>query len=72
MAATVRLAIIDHGEPVVRLLAAIGNLNKLPDTSITPVLVTTGSAIPWFGREAEELVPVPGDTDAGKLKKSNE
>ena len=64
MAATVRLAIIDHGEPVVRLLAAIGNLNKLPDTSITPVLVTTGSAIPWFGREAEELVPVPGDTDA--------
>ncbi len=56
-----RLAIIDRGEPVVRVLAAVGNLNRRGDISpITSIVVTEQSSErAWFAREADELVTPP-------------
>jgi len=56
-----RLAIIDRGEPVVRVLAAVGNLNRRGDApQIASIVVTEQpSERAWFAREADELVTPP-------------
>ncbi len=62
-----RLAIIDRGEPVVRVLAAVGNLNRRGEWDpITSVVVTEQAAErAWFAREADELVtPAPGSPES--------
>jgi acetyl/propionyl-CoA carboxylase alpha subunit len=60
-----RLAIIDRGEPVVRVLAAVGNLNRRGDVpSITSIVVTEQSSErAWFAREADELITPPPSPD---------
>jgi len=64
-----RLAIIDRGEPVVRVLAAVGNLNRRGDLPpITSIVITEQSSErAWFAREADELITPPPsaqETDA--------
>ena len=58
-----RLAVIDRGEPAVRLLAAIGSLDAEDGgTPVTRVLVLTEPLEhAWYAREADETVQVAGD-----------
>ena len=62
-----RLAIVDRGEPVVRVLAAVSNLNRRAETPITTIVVTEQSRDrAWYAREADEIVtppPAPAGTD---------
>ncbi len=67
MGATIRLAVIDHGEPAVRLVAAIGNLNRDPGTRITSVVVAPDTTAPWFAREGDEFLSVPAAAGAEGL-----
>ena len=67
-----RLAIVDRGEPVVRVLAAVGNLNRRNDgRDITTIVVTEQSRDrAWYAREADEIItppptPAGGDPYAG-------
>ncbi|MFN8096776.1 MAG: carboxyl transferase domain-containing protein [Dermatophilaceae bacterium] len=64
MGSTTRLAIIDHGEPVVRYLAAIGTLGRDPRFAYTTIVVHPLAATPWYAREADEALFVPAGTDA--------
>ena len=61
MTTSTRLAIIDHGESVVRLLAAIGNLNRDAGAAITAVVVHPGDTAPWYAREADAALAVPAE-----------
>ncbi|KAB7741072.1 hypothetical protein GA707_18505 [Nostocoides sp. F2B08] len=58
----IRLAVLDRGEPAVRLLAAVGNLERTDrEAPVTCVIVLTeprGRA--WYAREADETVSVAG------------
>ena len=64
MAGTTRLAVLETGEPAVRVLAAVGNLNRrTPGTSITTVLVhDVQDRQPWYAREADESLRVGDGT----------
>ncbi len=64
MGATTRLAIIDHGEPVVRFLAAIGTLGRDPRFAYTTIVVHPQASTPWYAREADEALFVPAGTGA--------
>ncbi len=56
-----RLAIIDRGEPVVRILAAVAALNRQSDAPITTIVVHDDvREHAWYAREADELVAFPG------------
>ncbi|MEI2732443.1 MAG: carboxyl transferase domain-containing protein [Dermatophilaceae bacterium] len=61
MAAIRRLAIIDRGEPVMRILAAIADHNRRgrgqPITSV--VLHDESRARAWYAREADEVASLP-------------
>ncbi len=61
MTDTTRLAILDHGEPVVRVLAAVGDLNHKGDHPRMSTLVVhaDGNAIPWYAREADVVMGLP-------------
>ncbi len=64
MAVTTRLAVLETGEPAVRVLAAVGNLNRrTPGTSITTVLVhDLEDQHPWYAREADEALSVAAES----------
>ncbi len=64
-----RLGVLDTGEPAVRVLNAVGGLNQAGDgPAITTVLLHLGpDPKPWFGREADELRELPGDTSDGDV-----
>ena len=57
----IRLAVLDRGEPAVRLLAAVGNLERgdreAPVTSV--IVLTEPRQRAWYAREADETVDVP-------------
>ncbi|MGB8379876.1 MAG: carboxyl transferase domain-containing protein [Dermatophilaceae bacterium] len=56
-----RLAIIDRGEPVVRILAAVAALNRQGSAPITTIVVHDDvRERAWYAREADELVAFPG------------
>ncbi|MGV1010154.1 MAG: carboxyl transferase domain-containing protein [Dermatophilaceae bacterium] len=56
-----RLAIIDRGEPVVRILAAVAALNRRRDTPVATIVVHDDvRERAWYAREADELVAFPG------------
>ncbi len=64
-----RLAIIDRGEPAVRVAAAIGNLNGVDHDDrrppITTVLAHAGpKTLAWYAREADETLELSGDPAA--------
>ena len=59
MATITRLAVIEQGEPAVRVLAAIGNLNQGAAARVTTVLVYWGSSPPWYAREADAVLAIP-------------
>jgi acetyl/propionyl-CoA carboxylase alpha subunit/acetyl-CoA carboxylase carboxyltransferase component len=58
MATIHRLGILDRGEPAVRVLNAVGDLNHTGRApTITTVLVhRDADPRPWYGREADEVV----------------
>ncbi|MBK8866683.1 MAG: hypothetical protein IPN45_00985 [Actinomycetales bacterium] len=62
-----RLAIVDRGEPVVRVLSAVGNINRRAQHPVTTIVVTEQSRErAWYAREADEIVtppPAPAGTD---------
>ncbi|HRW20021.1 MAG TPA: biotin carboxylase N-terminal domain-containing protein, partial [Dermatophilaceae bacterium] len=65
-----RLAIIDRGEPVVRVLAAVGNLNRRGEARRLQTVVLTDHERDraWFARDADELVTLPtGEVDAARV-----
>ena len=71
-----RLAILDRGEPAVRLLAAVGNLG--PTDAGGPVstvmVLTEPRQRAWYAREADETVAVATDgsvTEAGVVAALN-
>ncbi len=73
-----RLAIIERGEPAVRVAAAVGNLNRAderehaasaaagtatPRVPITTILVHTGpKALAWYAREADDTLELPAES----------
>ena len=46
-----RLAVLDTGEPVARLVAAAAELD-----TVTTIVVHAGGTAPWFARDADETV----------------
>ncbi|MGA8046790.1 MAG: carboxyl transferase domain-containing protein [Dermatophilaceae bacterium] len=60
MEQSIRLAVLDRGEPAVRLLAAVGNVERgdreAPVTSIS--VLTEPRQRAWYAREADETVDV--------------
>ena len=62
-----RLAIIDRGEPVVRILAAVADLNRRGGhETITTIVVTDQSREhAWFARNADEVVRAQPQGDTG-------
>jgi acetyl/propionyl-CoA carboxylase alpha subunit/acetyl-CoA carboxylase carboxyltransferase component len=62
MEQTIRLAVLDRGESAVRLLAAVGNLERAAaEPRVTSVIVVTEPrARAWYAREADESVDVAG------------
>ena len=61
MTTSTRLAIIDHGESVVRLLAAIGNPNRDAGLLSRPSSSTPVTPAPWYAREADAALAVPAE-----------
>ena len=63
----VRLAVLDRGEPAVRLLAAVGNLERADgEAPVTSVIVLTEPRqLAWYAREADESILVDGDIGPG-------
>jgi acetyl/propionyl-CoA carboxylase alpha subunit/acetyl-CoA carboxylase carboxyltransferase component len=61
-----RLGIVDHGETAVRVLNAVHGVAATDEhPAVTTVLVHTGTdRLPWFGREADEIVVVPAGRTA--------
>ncbi|WP_052465969.1 carboxyl transferase domain-containing protein [Mobilicoccus massiliensis] len=56
-----RLAVLDVGEPVARVVAAVADLGRQGDApSVTTVVAHTGDA-PWFGRDADETLSLTAD-----------
>ena len=67
MSEITRLAILDRGEPAVRIVAAVGSYNRSSGTApITTVLAHTDARPrPWYAREADEVVMLrPGASSA--------
>ena len=62
MEQAIRLAVLDRGEPAVRLLAAVGNLERTDrEAPVTSVLVLTEPRQKaWYAREADETIDVEG------------
>ncbi|MEZ5097301.1 MAG: biotin carboxylase N-terminal domain-containing protein, partial [Nocardioides sp.] len=54
-----RLAVLESGEPAVRVLAAVGNRNRLDVEPIASVVVHAEPERPWYAREADEVVGLP-------------
>lgn len=68
MSGYAKLAVLESGEPAARVLAAVGDLNRVLDDAMTTVVVhpSTQGSRPWYAREADETIGVePGD--AGRL-----
>ena len=55
-----RLAVLESGEPAVRVVAAVGNLNRSDAASVATVLVHAEPRRPWYAREADEELAVVG------------
>ncbi len=55
-----RLAVLESGEPAVRVIAAVGNLERGGDARVATVLVHAEPGRPWWGREADEEVATGG------------
>ncbi len=54
-----RLAIVNRGEPAMRCLAAVGELNRESGEAITTIaLYTEPDAASWYVREASEAMPL--------------
>ena len=53
-----RLAVLESGEPAVRVVAAVGNLNRSDAASVATVLVHAEPHRPWYAREADEELAV--------------
>ena len=52
-----RLAIVNRGEPAMRCISAIAELNRESSSAITTIaLYTEPDATAWFVREASEAV----------------
>ncbi|MDO5629747.1 MAG: biotin/lipoyl-containing protein, partial [Mobilicoccus sp.] len=49
------LAVLDEGEPVARVVAAVADLGRADGVPVTSVVAHLGSA-PWYAREADELL----------------
>ncbi len=64
-----RLAIIERGEPVVRVLAAVGSINRRAEDGrlSTVVLTADDRERAWYAREADELITVAADLPPGEL-----
>lgn len=66
MTAIHRLAIIDRGEPAMRCVSAVAELNRDSRERITTIaLYTQPDAASWFVREASEAMPLSPPTSAG-------
>ena len=63
-----RLAVVDRGETAVRVLNAVHGLAHDGGDPIATVLVHPGpDRHPWYGREADESVPVATDATVDEL-----
>jgi acetyl/propionyl-CoA carboxylase alpha subunit/acetyl-CoA carboxylase carboxyltransferase component len=49
-----RLAVLESGEPAVRVLAAVGNLSRRTRAGMTTTLVHAEPERPWYAREADD------------------
>ena len=61
-----RLAVLESGEPAVRVLAAVGNLNRSDAAGLATVVVHAETTRPWYAREADEVLAL-ADRDLGRL-----
>ena len=58
-----RLAVLESGEPAVRVLAAVGNHNGRAPSTVTTVLVHgDAERQPWYAREADESLALGVDS----------
>ncbi len=61
-----RLAVLESGEPAVRVIAAVGNLNRSDAAGLATVVVHAETTRPWYAREADEELAL-ADRDLGRL-----
>ncbi|MFN8193923.1 MAG: carboxyl transferase domain-containing protein [Nocardioidaceae bacterium] len=60
-----RLAVLESGEPAVRVIAAVGNLNRSDATHLATVVVHAEGTRPWYAREADEELALTDHDLAG-------
>ena len=61
-----RLAVIERGEPVARVVAAVATENRAGDPPTATIVVSERSREQaWFAREADELITVISGTAPG-------
>ncbi len=66
-----RIGVVERGEAAVRILTALGGLVVDGGPPTTTVLFTTERESPWYGREADDVVHLPGrPSPAGDLSPS--
>ncbi len=58
-----RLAVIDRGESAVRMITAVNDITRRPDsTPVVAVVVHDEPSLPvWYAREADETIALPWD-----------